>query len=55
MLLRTAETPGKLPGLKVEWWELHAVGDLEKLPGNEGKAAAGKYITCMCLDYLNHG
>lgn len=30
------------------------MGDLEKLLGNEGKLAAGKYITCMCLDYLSY-
>lgn len=42
MLLHDAKAHGKLPGLKVEWWELHAVGDLKKLPGNEGELAAGK-------------
>lgn len=52
MLLGVAGTRGKLLGLKVELWEFHVVDDLEKLPGNEGELAAGKYVTCMCLDYL---
>lgn len=34
MPLRAEEAPGKLPGLKVEWWVHHAVGDPEKLLGN---------------------
>lgn len=42
MLLCAARTHGKLLGLKVEQWVRHAVGDLEKLPGNEGKLAAGE-------------
>lgn len=54
MPLHAAEASGKLLGLEVEWWALHAVGDLEKLPGNDGKQAAGKHVTCMCLDYLSH-
>lgn len=43
MLLGATETHGKLPGLKVQRWALHAVGDPMKLPVNEGKLAAGKY------------
>lgn len=54
MLLCAAGTHGKLLGLKVEQRELHAVGDLQKLLGKEGTLAAGKIVTCMCLDYLSH-
>lgn len=54
MLLCAAQTHGKLPGLKVQRWELHAVGDLQELPGNEGKLAAGKHVSYMSPDYLSH-